>query len=73
MVERDEGGPVALAGVTCRRCGCPEVRLSRQGPHVRADCGRCGRFVKYVPHGEVVAALLQLPAGPPPERGLFDG
>jgi hypothetical protein len=38
---------------TCRVCGPGEARLATQtvkggATHVRADCGRCGRFIGYV-------------------------
>jgi phage FluMu protein Com len=38
--------------VRCERC-CADVRplLAWRGTHLRADCPRCGRYVKFVPQG----------------------
>lgn len=30
-----------------------EVHLSASGPHLKAECTQCGRFVKFISHKEV--------------------
>jgi hypothetical protein len=33
----------------CGRCGhAGEPTFSRSGPHIRADCGGCGRYIRFV-------------------------
>ena len=33
----------------CYRCKkSVKVKLSRSGPHQRADCASCGRFIKFI-------------------------
>ncbi len=35
--------------VTCQRgCGTGAPRLSMSGPHIRADCPDCGKYIKFV-------------------------
>ena len=37
------------AVVICQRgCGTVAPKLSMAGPHIRADCPECGRYVKFV-------------------------
>lgn len=56
LPELPEPLPTVAAPLTCRRCGTVTraPRLSPSGPHRRADCPRCGRYVKFVPRGEVL-------------------
>lgn len=48
-----------LPRLHCPRCGEEVVpRLSRTGPHIRADCPRCSRFLAFVPQTDVWVWLL---------------
>lgn len=36
--------------VSCPKCGAvDDYKTSQSGPHVRADCNQCGRFIKFLP------------------------
>lgn len=35
--------------IYCQRCGFGVTpKLSERGPHIRADCSQCGRYLKFV-------------------------
>jgi sarcosine oxidase delta subunit len=35
--------------ITCPHCGVlDEPELSESGPHIRADCRNCGKYMKFV-------------------------
>ena len=35
--------------ISCKACGSKEYSLSRSGPHLRADCKACEKFIQFVP------------------------
>lgn len=44
----------------CRELVAPKVYSS--GPHLRADCPGCGRYLKFVPKREPWLTLLEVTA-----------
>jgi hypothetical protein len=79
------------AGLACRGCGAAEVKTRWQefkdgSRHIRAECARCGGFLRYltqplqVPVEEVLAVLTpaddmanRIPMAPPPEGWQWVG
>jgi hypothetical protein len=45
----------------------------RRGPHIRADCGNCGEFIKFVAKGSPWADLAKPEVGQLPQPPLFGG
>jgi len=40
-----------MEDVTCRRCGSiNNYSTSTSGKHLRADCKKCGEYIKFLPH-----------------------
>lgn len=41
------------APVICQRCGHEGPHVEYQsGPHLRCDCGQCGKYIKFLPQGK---------------------
>lgn len=43
----------------CAQCGFGVPHVYERGPHIRADCAQCGRYLKFVPRSEEWLALLK--------------
>lgn len=54
--------------LTCSRCGPVSPRVYHRGPHLRADCPGCGRYLAFVPK---TAMWLKM-AGEAPHGPLFE-
>jgi transcription elongation factor Elf1 len=56
----------------CPTCGNDVVPVVyRRGPHIRADCGNCGEFIKFVAKGSPWAELAVAEVTPLPHTPLF--
>lgn len=42
----------AETALECPQCGFGQPRVYVRGPHLRADCASCGRYLKFVPQTE---------------------
>lgn len=44
--------------IVCPRCGAVnEYNTTKSGPHTRADCSRCGKYIKFIPKADVLTAI----------------
>lgn len=56
----------------CPACGNDVVPyVYRRGPHLRADCGNCGEFIKFVGKDSPCADLVTTETTPLPQVSLF--
>ena len=39
--------------LTCQRCGEVEPRVTETGPHLKATCPACGRFIRFLKQRDV--------------------
>jgi uncharacterized Zn finger protein len=39
----------AETALECPACGFGQPLVYERGPHLRADCRQCGRYLKFVP------------------------
>lgn len=37
-----------MENVICTHCGSENVNYERTGPHIKATCNTCGRYIKFV-------------------------
>ena len=35
--------------LSCKSCGLQKAMITISGPHYKATCSECGRFIKFVP------------------------
>jgi uncharacterized Zn finger protein len=57
----------------CPTCGNDVVPVVyRRGPHIRADCGSCGGFIKFVAKDTAWADLVAPEVTAPPQTPLFE-
>jgi uncharacterized Zn finger protein len=38
-----------LIKLPCKTCDCKRALITISGPHYKATCSECGRFIKFVP------------------------
>lgn len=62
--------------LTCSHCGeetrLPDALLSVAGPHIKASCPLCGKYIKFIPRSSVPANLLVAVAFQPRHRSVVN-